>query len=331
MAVDFGFWKYEKVNNNTRTFGSTNSNYSTNPVFEENEELDLDATGKNITEYTPEEVTKKMEEVKNWIASESSSSVTPREAIQYYLNAGWIDEEMANELIAYFTIYDERDTQSIEHEMEAKDCSRSEAIENLTNRGQIGEPITTVDDYLSSEAKAESEKLDLHITEAGINNYTEKMLTAAVCGDGGEFTKFLKDEKLTSADIVAIAKKYEGSVARGIDNLYAGPFSGGKKAKAQKQYVAALIEQAKAGNQDAIDLICKELYNSTAALNTTCDEFVEAFFDMADLELVDIINKNYSVVNQNRSLRQDICNDFSGKTRTKYTDIIDSTEYYIMN
>lgn len=88
---------------------------------------------------------------------------------------------------------------------------------------------------------------------------------------------------------------------------------------------AKLINAAKDGNENALDMICLNLYSGTAGQNGTADDFLAAVFDgavdtdtgEADYELIYKINERYSNVieeatGSKRNLIEDIQNDHGG-------------------
>lgn len=239
---------------------------------------------------------------------------TPQEAIDAVY--GTSNPELAESLAWEYYEFDEETEASIAA-LQNTGISRQDAIGMVDRDMDTATYTPTSDKNEVPKSKYSDEKaLELanSIYNAGAN--------CGIFGWGwGTNEKKIKDimlnENMSAADITLIAKQFNaehGSLANYLD----GELSGSDLKEITEAYALALIEQAKAGDEEAMKLICTELYNSTAGKSGTSDEFVAAIFENVDDELLKEIEEQYGIHNAGRSLKTDIINDFSGDTKEEY-------------
>lgn len=230
---------------------------------------------------------------------------TPEDVISDWLKDGIINEEQANKLRNSYTVYSDKDESLINLKLEAAqvnnpDVTRDEIIEKLIQSGDISVPKE------SSSNKITEEKIN--VDAKTISN----TLFSAMKGLGtknAQVEEILTNENLSSADLVEIIKQYNqdyGSLIHKIND----DFSGKKQDEYEEKLAKVLIEQVKEGNEDALNLLCKEFYNSTAGMLGTCDEFIAAIFENAGDEVLARLARKYSEINPGQNIQDDIKGDF---------------------
>lgn len=230
---------------------------------------------------------------------------TPEDVISDWLKDGIINDEQANKLRNSYTVYSDKDESLINLKLEAAqvnnpDVTRDEIIEKLIQSGDISVPKE------SSSNKITEEKIN--VDAKTISN----TLFSAMKGLGtknAQVEEILTNENLSSADWVEIIKQYNqdyGSLIHKIND----DFSGKKQDEYEEKLAKVLIEQVKEGNEDALNLLCKEFYNSTAGMLGTCDEFIAAIFENAGDEVLARLARKYSEINPGQNIQDDIKGDF---------------------
>ena len=134
--------------------------------------------------------------------------------------------------------------------------------------------------------------------------------------DDEQFASIMNNENLTSSDWVQIIKCYNeqyGSFIKDVDD----DFSGDTQDQYQTKIANVLLEAAENGDSEAIDLLCKELYNCTAGQWLTADEFVAEIFKNASDEVLAQIARRYNSVTGS-DIFKDIKGDFSFEIEDNY-------------
>ena len=149
-----------------------------------------------------------------------------------------------------------------------------------------------------------------------------KQLYEATAGrlgtDEQQFNDILNHPDLTPDDWVKIISSYNeayGSFIQDVDGDFS-KMSG--KEDIMTQISSKLLEAAAAGNEEAIDLLAKEIHNGTAGMSGTADEFIAAIMNSASDEVLAGIMESYSEVNDGASIYDAFKADFSGKTEDAY-------------
>ena len=178
--------------------------------------------------------------------------------------------------------------------MKASGKTREEAIEALGDK--IGDPI--------SSSTTESAKISDE--DAGI--YADQIHYAMANGST-DISAYLQNENLNSADIVKIVSTYKEkgyeSLAKKLDgSVY---LSDEEKNTYMNIIVNSCIQEAANGNEDAIKFLCEEIYINTAGdVGYTNYRLLDAFFELASNELINIIKDKYPEYTNGRELRNDI-------------------------
>ncbi len=230
---------------------------------------------------------------------------TPEDVISDWLKDGIINDEQASMLRNSYTVYSDKDESLINLKLEAAqinnpEITREEIIEKLIQSDDISVPKESSSNKIQEgkitvDAKTMSDTLYSAMKGLGTKN--------------AQVEEILTNENLSSADWVEIIKQYNqdyGSLVHKIND----DFSGKKQDEYEEKLANVLIEQVKAGNEDALNLLCKEFYNSTAGMLGTCDEFIAAIFENAGDEVLARLARKYSEVNPGQNIQDDIKGDF---------------------
>ena len=137
--------------------------------------------------------------------------------------------------------------------------------------------------------------------------------------DEAAFKSVLNNEDLSADDWVKIMLVYNdkyGSLIQHVDK----DFSGIDQDDIMSKLGSKMLDAAKSGNVDAIDLICKEFHNATAEMLGTADEFIAEIMDNASDEVLTEVLQRYSTVNNGSDMVKDVKNDFSSDIEKKYVE-----------
>ncbi len=280
-------------------------------------------TDEDTPSYTNSEISKLKEKINSALSGVSvgSAYTCPEDIISHWEKTGKITEEMADILRVEYTEYDEEDENTITQIMNVDGVSRIEAIEIAEKQGLLKDPISSPNDSLKDIEKSQGDYVinvdryakDLHDAFGGHLDGTDEDTLISI----------LEDEDISDDDFVAIIKKYEELY--GVDNDSKGFVTmieketsntdSGLEDRLTKKLADRLISAAMNGNEDAIDMLCKEIYSGTAGQNNTANKFLETVFgDNSQLsdKLIAKIAERYSVVNSGRDLINDIKKDYDG-------------------
>ena len=184
-----------------------------------------------------------------------------------------------------------------------------------------GEPSVIAEEPDLPTIQAGNEDQQTVITDDAADLFAKQLYeaTAGRLGtDEQQFNDILNHPDLTADDWVKIISSYNetyGSFIQDVD----GDFSKASgKEDIMTQISAKLIEAAAEGNQDAINLLAKEMHNGTAGMNGTADEFIAGVMNAASDEVLAAIMESYSAVNDGANIYDDFKGDFSGKTEDAY-------------
>lgn len=156
-----------------------------------------------------------------------------------------------------------------------------------------------------------------------------KMLHEAMDGLGtneSDLFLILDELDMSNEDFVNVVQTYEefyglGAGKKGLVTRIEQDTSG----KTQKnltellgqKLLAAASDPNCANQEEAIELLCKEIYSGTAGQNLTANHFISAVFDNAPNEVIKQIVDKYSEVNSGRDILEDIDADYSGSEGEK--------------
>ena len=217
------------------------------------------------------------------------------------------DEEIAQLEEAIKTLQKEGETPSTTPEATTPEATTPEATT----------PEATTPEATTPEATQMSER-DIFLNQLA-SNLHDAMKGGFFFGlgtDDEQFASIMNNENLTSSDWVQIIKCYNeqyGSFIKDVDD----DFSGDTQDQYQTKIANVLLEAAENGESDAIDLLCKELYNCTAGQWLTADEFVAEIFKNASDEVLAQIARRYNSVTGS-DIFKDIKGDFSFEIEDNY-------------
>ncbi len=184
----------------------------------------------------------------------------------------------------------------------------------------ISEPTATSPDETVTDEDSQEYVQETTLSDEQVQEYAKQLHDAAnglFVADVTGINQMLDNSELTNDDWVNILNcynsEYDGSFVQDVDAI----LSSADKTKIYDKMTQKLLESAQQGNQDAINLLCSEMYNATAGKLGTADEFVESLFNNATDEDLANIMDNYNAVTGSE-IYKDIENDFSGKTEQNY-------------
>lgn len=247
----------------------------------------------------------------------------PSEIIEYLKNNGTISAEEA-EFARQALIYGSQDANmqtSIKQWIENGDTF-DEAIEKL------GIDIEETDLYktakelnkVSGTNGTSSTSNDVNIETCVEQLYKSMHMLGT---DEDTLTSILFDENISDEDFVQIVKLYEQKYGlegdwgdgsqRGLVTRIEKETSFDLQVQLTSKLAERLVNAAQNGDEDAIDLLCKEIYSGTAGQNCTANDFLTTVFaSTTSNELIAEIASRYSSVNSGRDLVEDIKNDYLG-------------------
>lgn len=215
--------------------------------------------------------------------------------------------------------------------------ANSEAIEAYYNylgvefndeskKSMLDSMLNFIEDHFTVTAKAhennpqlgELKTYELGISDKKAAEYAEQLKNSV---GTIPFMNVMNNDDLTNSAWLKIMQHYNtdgDSLIHDIDHNY--QFRP-QNANYQKKIAEILIEEAGNGNSSAIQLLCTEFYNATAAHLGTADSFVDYIFENASNKVLSALYNNYSVYNSNRSIENDIKNEyhlFNKSTGTRY-------------
>ncbi len=237
-----------------------------------------------------------------------------------------VPDEYVDDIKAHFTAGTDKQEKFIEFYMNANpNATRADAIKAYNNseyRIDQDGPTLSYDNYTPDQALLDDASLDIAVDRLYNSREWKNEWIGTWFKDRDEsvFEEYLVTNQYSSENIVAIAstfkKKYE-SLSDVLDYTFKG--NDKKRNEYQTIYAKALIEQIKAGNEDAIKLVCEEIKSSGQKHG-----LVEAFMENADSETLKIVYKNYSVINgKKKSFIDRIKDIFKGDQETKYVKAIE--------
>lgn len=252
--------------------------------------------------------------IKAFLIEDNADMDQPSEIIEYLKNNGTLDAKEA-EFAKQALIYGSQDTNmqtSIRQWMENGDTFE-QAIEKLGIDPNESDLYKTAKELKSADNDSLSGKVDidecvkqLHDAMGGDWDGTDEELLESI----------LFDTNISANDFAEIVKRYEEeylSDGMGLVTKLEKETSGDLQSRLTTQLANRLVSAVSLGNEDAIDLLCKEIYSGTAGQNCTANDFlITVFADTTDNEIIAKINERYSVVNKGQDLVSDIKADYDG-------------------
>ncbi len=182
--------------------------------------------------------------------------------------------------------------------MSEEDAIKSLGIENTEDTTALTETV-----YKEVNAEAYADQLYEAMKGAGTDESTLKSI--------------LNDDQISDEDLVKIVQAYEKKYGqdaggKGLITRIENETSGSLQSELTSKIGQRLISAAENGDEDAIDVICKEIYSGTAGQMNTANDFLDAIFATEDEDVLYNINERYGKVNNGRDLITDIKNDHGG-------------------
>lgn len=243
-----------------------------------------------------------------------------------------VPDEYVDDIKAHFTEGTDKQEKFIEIYMNANpNATRADAIKAYNNSeygiDQDG-PTLSYDNYTPDQELLDDASLDIAVDR--LYNSREwkdwRPWTWGTDSDESVFEEYLVSNQYSSENIVAIASKFKEkyeSLSDVLDYTFKG--NDEKRNEYQTIYAKALIEQIKAGNEDAIKLVCEEIKSSGQKHG-----LVEAIMENADSETLKIVYKNYSEISgEKKSFIDRIKDIFKGDQETKYVKAIEDAHVKI--
>ncbi len=181
-------------------------------------------------------------------------------------------------------------------------------------------PEATTPEAVSTEAK---------IPDDAAQNYAQELLNGIVASSPEKIREYLD---LDSADLVKVLSVYSneknyGSITKALESGIAEYLTQEEKEEFINTIMSACIEQAKNGNEEAIGILCNEIYSATAQTwGYTGYTVLDSFFNNAGNDVITLVKDNYSKYVEGHELRDDIKGEamwFHQGNKTSYIAKID--------
>ena len=290
----------------------------------------IDMSEANENRYT--ELKSVYETIANNIGYEVDETQIPDNVSpeQYYINQvnqelayrSWDDALLENDYVDLAGV-EKVETTETTNESETTETSNESETTETTNESKTTEtsnesgnsqtPLT--DEEASKKANELSELLNYKPSD---NIERDNKLN--------QITREIKS--LSPENLAIVMEKYNGvgneSFVKTLDNKYGSIVNDSKRDEVMGIVTDKLV-QAGVNNTNTVNLICKELYNSTAGKKWgTADEFVIGILKKASPELLSDILDSYGDVTGSE-LYKDIQNDFSGGTERSLLSTLESS------
>ena len=183
-------------------------------------------------------------------------------------------------------------------------------------------PEATTPEAVSTEAK---------IPDDAAQNYAKELLNGVVSSSPEKIREYLD---LDSADLVKVLSVYSndmgyGSLTKAIEGGLSEYLTKEEREEFINTIMSACIEQAKNGNEEAIGILCNEIYSATAQTwGYTGYTVLDSFFSNADNDVITLVKDNYSKHVEGHELRDDINGEamwFHQDKKTSYIAKIDKS------
>lgn len=192
----------------------------------------------------------------------------------------------------------------------------------LTTTEEATTPDATTPEAVSTEAK---------IPDDAAQNYAKELLNGVVSSSPEKIREYLD---LDSADLVKVLSVYSndmgyGSLTKAIEGGLSEYLTKEEREEFINTIMSACIEQAKNGNEEAIGILCNEIYSATAQTwGYTGYTVLDSFFSNADNDVITLVKDNYSKHVEGHELRDDINGEamwFHQDKKTSYIAKIDKS------
>ena len=137
----------------------------------------------------------------------------------------------------------------------------------------------------------------------------------------------LLSEDLSPSDMALIIKEFNGQYGSLVDKIH-NDFSGEAENELLNAIAKNLSEACDAGDEEAIKLICDEIYNATEARMGTTDQWLEAVFNNSSQSTLKAIKDNYSKFNNETNIFTALHNDFKWDIDkyNKYAELLNNAD-----
>lgn len=270
----------------------------------EETEADVNAGGKDFSDK---------ETAKSFVNAFLDDNLnTPKKVIDWLLENNKITDEEAALLENAYKSYSDSDQRQIDA-LVSTGMSEAEAIEFLESSGKINPGSSTINQENAST-----------ISDSDVKLYADQLYDSmsGLGTDDEQFDSIFNNPSLTGADMVKIISYYNdnyGSFIQDVDD----DFSGGKQDQIQTRVADLLIESAESGNEEAIEMLCKEFHNGTAGQWLTANEFIDRILNSASDNVIGKMARKYAEYTGS-DIFKDIKGDFSFGTEDSYINRINT-------
>ena len=202
-----------------------------------------------------------------------------------------------------------------------KTMTNGEITTDKTNESEAIDPTPNETGEAENTNPTASETLNENVISD-----KEALTIASELMSNGQINKeninnLLNNNEYSQADIVKILETFNennGSFFNAIDSNYLLD----DRTNHINQFADILISQAENGNDNAINLLTKELKSSTGIRLGGSDDYITRLFNTSSDELIAKIVEAYPKVNNNADIEADIKAGFSFETKDKYLEKI---------
>ena len=132
------------------------------------------------------------------------------------------------------------------------------------------------------------------------------------------FAQILGNENLTPTDIINLGNAFQTLTGNSLIDTIDKEFSGEDKETYMSVMTNAIIEMVEQGSEEAIKLMCNEIYAGTEGKTGTNEALLKSLFDNAsDTVLLALIN-NYTEVTGGQSIFSALEGDLKESTYNEY-------------
>ena len=206
-----------------------------------------------------------------------------------------------------------------------KTMTNGEITTDKTNESEAMDPTPNETGEAKNTNPTASETLNENIISD-----KEALTIASELVSNGQINKeninnLLNNNEYSQADIVKILETFNennGSFFNAIDSNYLLD----DRTNHINQFADILISQAENGNDNAINLLTKELKSSTGIRLGGSDDYITRLFNTSSDELIAQIVKAYPEINNNADIKKDIEKIFSSETKNNCLEKIANIE-----
>ena len=206
-----------------------------------------------------------------------------------------------------------------------KTMTNGEITTDKTNESEAMDPTPNETGEAENTNPTASETLNENI----ISDKEALMIASELVSEGKinkeNINNLLNNNEYSQADIVKILETFNennGSFFNAIDSNYLLD----DRTNHINQFADILISQAENGNDNAINLLTKELKSSTGIRLGGSDDYITRLFNTSSDELIAQIIKAYPEINNNADIKKDIEKIFSSEIKNNCLEKIANIE-----